>query len=358
MDKKVVVITGAAGYVGEMLCEQFSRRDDVAQVVAIDKSPQTDFLGALSKLVYLQHNLADSGWEEAVEAYEPTVIVHAAWQIRSLYGRADTQWQWNIEGSKRVFAFAFATPSVRTLIHFSTAASYSARSDNTLTQYFTEDDQLREDDYAYAREKKFSETLLREAYACAKTATRPAVVIFRPAAITGPRGRYLRTRFGLQSAVVGNDRAGFLARLVAIMMVFMPATRGFVRQFVHEDDVVDVVLQCSVNDQVGYEVYNLTPEGAPLTAPAMAAAVGKRVVLLPVSIIRVVFGAFWYVTRGRIPTAPGSWRFYAYPILMSGAKLAQMYTCRYNTSEAFSYTDGRFESKVPTHLKKSNPLKK
>ncbi|MBY0309653.1 NAD-dependent epimerase/dehydratase family protein [Patescibacteria group bacterium] len=345
MEKQTILITGAAGYVGEMLCREALAHPSVGSVIAIDKEPITDFLRVLPGLIYVQHNLADDGWQEQVAAHAPTVVVHAAWQIRSLYGREREQWRWNIEGSDKVFAFACKAPSVKTLIHFSTAASYSARADNTFEHFFSETDVQRPDEYPYAYEKRVSEEHLQAAYENV-SGRELGVVVVRPAAITGPRGRYIKTRFGLQSAVEGNLRGGFLARLVTFLTAFMPATAGFARQFVHEDDVVDTVLHFATTTPAGFEVYNLTPTGPFLRAQDMATAVGKRVLKLPPFLVRVAFAFFWHGTRGRIPTAPGSWRFYAYPILMSGEKLAKERPCRYDSRTAFVSTAGRYEKDI------------
>jgi nucleoside-diphosphate-sugar epimerase len=354
MQSIAVVITGAAGYVGEMLCAQAATRSDIHTIVAIDKEPMTDFLRQVPKLTYVQANLADDTWQATAAAAAPTVVVHAAWQIRSLYGEAAKQWRFNIIGSDKVFTFAFGTPSVKTVIHFSTAASYSAQRTNTFDQFFDETDEQRPDDYRYALEKRISEQHLQEAYRLAAM-TRPAVVVLRPAAITGPRGRYIKLRFGLQSALAGNLRGGFLARVVTALTAFMPATKGFARQFVHEDDVVDTVLQFATMKPQGYEVYNLTPTGPFLRATEMAAAVGKRVLWLPPVLVRLVFFLFWHGTRGRIPTAPGSWRFYAYPLLLSGDKLATVRPCRYNSVTAFTTTAGRYEALLPEVVRRASP---
>ena len=345
MQSIAVVITGAAGYVGEMLCAQAATRSDIHTIVAIDKEPMTDFLRQVPKLKYVQANLADDSWQAAAAAASPAVVVHTAWQIRSLYGEAAKQWRWNITGSDKVFAFAFGTPSVKTLIHFSTAASYSAQYTNTFDQFFVETDEQRPDDYRYALEKRIAEEHVQAVYRAA--ATQPAVVVLRPAAITGPRGRYIKLRFGLQSALAGNLRGGLLARLVTILTAFMPATSGFARQFVHEDDVVDTVVHFATTAPRGYEVYNLTPTGPFLRATEMAAAVGKRVLWLPPVLVRLVFFLFWHGTRGRIPTAPGSWRFYAYPLLLCGDKLAAVRPCRYDSVTAFTTTAGRYQTLVP-----------
>lgn len=347
---KVVCITGAAGYVGEMLVEQMAARSDVKQVIGLDKEPLPERIAGLEKLTYIEHNMADDGWQEIAAAHDPDIVIHTAWQIRAMYGRQKEQWRWNIDGSEKVFAFAFTHPSVQKLIYFSTASSYSARRENQFDHLFTEAEGFRDDDYLYAKEKKESEARLRRWYDRAVRSGQPApqVTVFRPAAITGPRGRFMRIRFGLQSALQGNLQGGLVNRLITLLTSFVPATKGWVRQFIHEDDVTDAVMTVAFNDmEWDYEIFNLTPTSEPVYAPQMADAVGKRVLPIQPWMARLAFWFFWHATRGRIPTAPGSWRFYSYPIVMSGDKLARIYRCRYSSRDAFRYTDGRYEDWVP-----------
>lgn len=356
---KTIFITGGAGYVGEMLCEQFGKRDDIRAIIALDKEPQSEYSAQLSKVTYIQHNMADDGWQEMVAKYEPAVVIHTAWQIRAMYGAADEQWRWNVAGSERVFDFALTQPSVAKLIYFSTASSYSARQDNRFEHLFTEDEGFRDDDYIYAHEKKVTEENLKAHYdqATKEGKRTPQVTIVRPAAITGPRGRFMRIRFGLQSALQGNLEKGFINRIITLLTSYVPATKGWVRQFIHEDDVSDLVLKFTLEDMPwAYDVFNITPVSEPVYAPDMAEAVGKKVIPIKPWMARIAFAFFWHVTRGKIPTCPGSWRFYSYPIVMSGKKLAQVYQCKYASKDAFKYTDGRYEDWVPEGHKRANPV--
>ncbi len=346
---RTICIIGT-GYVGEMLCDQFSKRADVRAIIAVDKEPQSDFLKTIPKVTYIQHNMADDGWQEEVAKYGPDTVIHTAWQIRAMYGQKDVEWRWNVEGSDKVFHFAFEQPSVEKFVYFSTASSYSARKDNTFEHYFTEDEGFRDDDYIYAKEKKVTEDRLREKFLQHQKEGRtiPQVFVVRPAAITGPRGRYMRIRFGLQSALSGNLPGGFINKLVTTLTSFVPATKGWVRQFIHEDDVNDIITKFTFENIEGaYDVFNITPLGEPVFAPDMAKVVGKKILPVTPSFVRLAFFFFWHATRGRIPTCPGGWRFYSYPVLMSGEKLAKIYTCKYSSKDAFQYTDGRYEAYVP-----------
>lgn len=350
--RHTIFIVGAAGYVGEMLCDLYNTRDDVEKIIALDKEPQSDFSRSLSKIVYVEHNMADDGWQDEVKSHAPDIVIHTAWQIRAMYGQGKEQWRWNVEGSQKVFDFSFNEPSVKKLIYFSTASSYAARPDNSFDHYFKEEEGFRDDEYIYAKEKKVSEENLEKTF---KEKKRDDLKVFvvRPAAITGPRGRYMRIRFGLQSALQGNLKGGVVYKFVTLLTAFVPATKGWVRQFIHEDDVADIVTHLSFTDLSGsYEVFNITPPGEPVFAADMAKAVGKRILPIYPWMARIAFFFFWHMTHGKVPTCPGSWRFYSYPVLMDGSKLTRQYgyRYRYSSKDAFQYTDGRYSKYVPEGL--------
>lgn len=357
-DKKTIFITGAAGYVGAMLVDQLSKRDDVEKIIGLDKEPVPELIAGNPKLVYIQSNTYTDDWQEKVRSLTPDTVIHTAWQIREMYGHQDVEWHWNIDGSDKVFDFAFAEPSVSKLIHFSTVSSYGAFADNSLEHRFTEDESFRKTDYLYAEEKRICEEHLMERYAAAlEKGTKVEVVVVRPAAITGPRGRFMRIRFGLQAALSGQLKDSFVYRIVSFMVSFVPVTPKWCRQFIHEDDVTDLVTQLTFTQSgKGYEVFNICPPGPIVQGPDMAKAVGKRTLPVPVPLIRFAFFIFWHLTRGKIPTGRGSWKGYSYPIAVDGSKLTREYgyQYKYESFEAFYYTNGRYESAVPEAARRHN----
>jgi nucleoside-diphosphate-sugar epimerase len=356
MSERTILIVGGAGYVGEMLAEQMGKREDVLKLILLDKEPQSEYSKKLPKVTYIKANMADDGWQEEVAKHAPDSIVHTAWQIRAMYGEAREQWRWNVEGSDKVFAYALENPAVKKLVYFSTASSYSARRDNRFEHLFTEAEGFRDDDYIYALEKKVTEENLKKAFDAAKVAGKPVpqVTVVRPAAITGPRGRFMRIRFGLQSALQGNLKGGVVNRIITTLTAFVPATKGWARQFIHEDDVNDIVTKFVFEQYAwDYNVFNIVPVSEAVFAPDMAAAVGKKILPIAPWMARLAFFFFWHATRGKVPTCPGSWRYYSYPVLMSGQKLAQIYTCAYSSKDAFAYTNGRYADWVPEDKRKS-----
>ena len=349
-----VFITGAAGYVGGMLVEQYAAREDVVRVIALDKEPRPEALMENEKIVWLTANTADRDvWYDAIAALEPDVVVHTAWQIRELYGRQHVEWRWNVEGSRAVFEFAYATQSVERLVYFSTAAVYGAYAENTVQHRFREEEPMREEEYSYAREKIATEEVLREVAARARVpgAHRPVVSVVRPAAITGPRGRFARVRFWLQSALAGKLSGSIFYRIVSLLVSYVPATPWWVRQFIHEDDVAEIVSLLAFDERVGHEleVFNIAPPGEPVYAPQMAASVGKGVLPVRPWMVRLAFFVFWHLSRGKIPNGRGVWRFYSYPIVLDGDKLTRMYgyVYQYGPRDAFLKTAGRYERVVP-----------
>lgn len=352
-----VLITGAAGYVGGMLVRKFAEREDVVRVIGIDKEPLPEFIRGIEKLEYWQMNTADR-WEEKAAALSPDIVIHAAWQIRDMYGDGATQHMWNIEGSDKVFNFALTNQFVRRLVHFSTVASYGAFKDNSTEYRYTEDEPFRVSEYRYAEEKRIAEEHLKACYAGRENAA--TVAIIRPAAITGPRGRFQRIRFGLQSALSGSlkGQGSFLYELISLMVSFVPVTRKWLRQYVHEDDVVLIVEKLSFDPvPVKYEAFNLAPPGPAVYGKDMAKAVGKHPIMIAPWLISIVFFFMWHLSMGKVPTSRGSWRGYSYPIAVDGSKVTRLLGHAYGheSLDAFYYTDGAYEHTVPEKLRRPKP---
>lgn len=436
MNKKTILITGGAGYVGAMLCDQFARRDDIETILTIDKERETDLTLKnvnKNKIIYIQSNLSDdkvtsirvgdvvdelvhdgkahnkltysdrvkeslakvdsekmieraNNWEEVVMKYRPSIIIHTAWQIREIYGDRPLSYKWNIEASDRVFDYAFnfknkfsdnLNNGVKKMIYFSTVASYGAFADNSIDYFFNEGDKFRETKYLYAEEKRWAEEHLEKKYAHylktisnsssaasainshthnhktdvvlanADTNRKVQVFVLRPAAITGPRGRYDRIRFGLQSALAGNLDKSFVNRIVTALTSFVPITPKWLRQFIHEDDVTDIVALLGLDDKVmgEYEVFNICPPGEVVLGPDMAKAVNKKILPIRPWMARIAFFVLWHLSRGKIPTGEGAWKGYSYPIAVSGEKLTRQYgyVYQHKSKDAFRNNEGRYK---------------
>jgi len=341
-----VLITGAAGYVGGMLCDLFSQRADVDRIIALDMKPMPAALRGNAKIRWIVANTADASWQEAAGRECPDIVIHAAWQIREMYGRGALQRAWNVGGADSVFAFAFATPSVTRLVHVSTVSSYGAQADNSAERLFTENDTLRPSGFRYADEKRLVEEHLARKFADARErGSNIAVAVMRPAAITGPRGRRRSGAIGLQSALSGQIEGRPAHRLLSALLSFIPVTATCCRQFIHEDDVADIAALLAFGElKTQYDVFNASPGGDVLRGEDLARAFCKRAVHLHPQLIRLAFFLAWHATRGRIPTPRGSWKSFSYPLAVDGAKLTAMYgyCYRMGSLDAFTKNVGRY----------------
>jgi nucleoside-diphosphate-sugar epimerase len=347
-------ITGGSGYVGAMLADQFAGREDVDSILLLDKEVFPDFLNInqnVDKISFIQANLGDDNWQEKVKEFAPDIIIHTAWQIREMYGKRELEWKWNIDGSDNVFDLAFNIPSVKKLIHFSTVASYGAFPENEIDHLIKEEEGFRESEYLYAEEKRIAEDHLKEKFEMNKKEGRilPQIFVVRPASVTGPRGRYMKIRFGLQSALSGQIKGSFIYSIVKTLVSFVPITKKWCRQFIHEDDVADIVSLLSFNDLEGeYEIFNICPPGDVVRGKDIAEAVGKKAINIHPQIIRLVFFWMWHLTRGKITTSPGGWKSYSYPIAVDGSKITKQYgyVYKYLSKEAFVKIEGRYAKYV------------
>lgn len=342
---QTIFITGCSGYVGALLTDHLSKREDVDLIVGLDKEPLPKLIQENKKLHFIQKNTS-SDWEDEVERYKPSIIIHTAWQIRELYGERDQQNTWNINGSHQVFDFAFSQSSVKKIIHFGSVASYGALATNSADYKITEKTALRKSSYLYAEEKRVSEVMLTDLY---KKHTKDnsgvtSVIVVRPTSITGPHGRK-RSNFSLQNVLSSKANDNLFSKTISKLMSFMPITQTWVRQFVHEDDVVAIVEKMSFTDiEVKYSVFNISAPGEPITGVKMSDIVHKKAIHINPEIIRIIFFIAWHISRGKIPTPKGSWKAYSYPIVVDGTKVSTTlgYSYIYSSEEALTLDKGQY----------------
>lgn len=352
MSEKIILITGSSGYVGEMLVDQFSKREDVKKIIGIDIAEPSFLTKDNPKLVFISANLGDNDWQQRVASYQPEIIIHTAWQIRELKDKK-LQYKLNITGSDNLFNFSKEHSFVKRLIHFSTVSSYGAFAENEIDQLFTEEDPFRVSEYFYAEEKRIVEEHLVERIEKSKSQgiSFPHTYVIRPASITGPRGRYMRVKFGLQSALSGQLKSGvsFWYSFVSLLVSFTPITPKWCRQFVHEDDITDIVSLLSFSDiSSEFEIFNASPSGPVVLGEDIARAVNKKALKVHPRVIQFVFFVMRVISFGKIPTSKGGWRTYSYPIAVDGSKITKKYGFQYkmNSLDAFAKCEGRYAEYV------------
>ena len=331
-----VLITGAAGYIGSMVIVALSQLETVGKIVGIDLRDGPALWAARDNVRFVQADIAEDSWIEAVRDEQIDVVVHCAYQIRQLYGsKREVQRRWNVDGARKVFEFALRTPSVRRLIQLSTVSAYGAHATNSLDHSLSESAPLGEDEYLYGLQKREIEALLQELYERYRPSTH--VVVLRLASVSGPRGRFALNRYGLASTVAGK-------------FPFLICGRSdWGRQYLHEDDIVAVIgMLTQLPAAHGIDVFNVSPKDY-LSVHDLGRLFKKRVLLMPPILLRPLFWLLWHGTRGAITTPPGAWRFLSYPIRVDGSRLKEVhgYECRYSSLEALMAETGNYAKGPP-----------
>lgn len=326
-----ILITGAAGYIGSMLIDALAPMPSTGRITAIDLRQGSEPCHRHEKVRFVQADVSEDEWIEAIRDEPVDVVVHCAYQIRQLYGsKADLQRRWNVEGARKVFEFALGGGSVRRLIQLSTVSAYGAHATNSAGDHLTERMPLGEDEYLYGVQKREIEELLREIHEQRRPSTH--VVVLRLASVSGPRGRFGLDRYGLVSTVAGR-------------FPFVVGGRAdWGRQYLHEDDAVAVIaMLAQLPAEQGLDVFNVTPDDY-LSVRDLGRIFDKRVLLIPPVLLRLLFWVLWHGTRGAVTTPPGAWKFLSYPIRADASRLAEVhgYACRYSSLDALLAETGKY----------------
>ncbi len=295
-----------------MLVDRFVKRDNVEEVICLDKSPMPLRYKGNPKVLWIRANTADTTWQTLVVSRKPDVVIHCAWQIREFYFKKKLHEKWNMGGTRNVFRFAFDTYGVKKCIYLSSVAAYGAYPDNSVERPMVESDPLREDEYLYGVQKKVSERELKDQYTASRTAdagtTTPDVTVFRISSVTGARYAQAKKGMTLQN---------ILARIPYIPI----ANPEWGRQFVQEDDLLKIFDALIDEAPVGaYRTFNIAPPTF-MKAADIVKAYGKRALHVPKELMRVGFFILRHLSLGHLPTSRGGWRFYVYPLVVDGGAI-------------------------------------
>lgn len=327
-----ILITGSAGYIGSILVKRFLRDNSSPEIVGADLLEKPDRIPESKNLSWIKTDLAKDGWQPKVLTSGPIdVVVHAAFKIRNPYGREKETYENNLSACKKVFEFCL-TNKIPKLVYLSSVAAYGTRPEN-IGILLKEEDPLREDIQPYGAQKKAVEKMFREMIASNNQETK--AVILRLNSVTGPFGQSLKSKFGLIT---------FLKKLMPFLV---EVDASWARQFVHEDDVEEVIARLASRDykpQKNLDVYNIAPEQF-LTARDMSKLLHKKVIHIPVPLAKFLFGLAWHTTLGKIPTAPVSVNGLIYPINVNGKKIEEIgFHYHYTAEEAFLAEKGFYST--------------
>ena len=255
---KVVLVTGASGYLGSQVIAALAARDDV-DAIALDVRPP---LQRLPGVVYEEADIRSPQVDAIVARHRPDVVVHLASIVTP--GRGSTrafEYSVDVEGSKNLLE-ACVHHAVRRLIVSSSGAAYGYHADNP--PWLAESDALcGNQSFAYSWHKRLVEEMLAD-----YRQRHPALeqIVLRIGTILG--------------ANVSNQITDLFEkpRLIAIRGSDSP----FV--FIHDRDVVGAIVHGVDAPTTG--IFNVAGDGA-LSIYEIAARLGKRCVVLPAPLLRL-----------------------------------------------------------------------
>lgn len=305
-----VLITGAAGFIGQQLLNDLAVRHPKWTLIAADIRPQTKQGLKMNVEPVLLDISQRNQVLECVAAWKPEAIVHLASVVTPPRGMSDAQLHAIDVGGTRFVLEAALANKVQQLIVTSSGAAYGYFPENA--EWIDENDPLRgHAHFAYAKHKREVEELL-----AVTRRQHPELkqLVLRPGTILGKRVNNQITDMFKKRAVLGIK--GSDSRFV----------------FIWDQDVVAIVGQGLESGAQG--IYNLAGDGA-LSLQEIAGILGKPYRPLPAGLIS---GALRILKPlGLSQYGPEQLDFLRYRPVLSNRRLKEEfgYQPRYTSREAF-----------------------
>lgn len=283
-----VVVTGAAGGVGQRVLRLLADDPGVDEVVALDI---VAWRGSIPKVTYHRASVATADLVPLVAG--ATTVVHLAFAVDTEWRRRHTE-ATNVDGTRRLLA-AMDAAGVRHMVAMSSALVYGAWANNPVP--ITEDAPVRPNPgFAYAVQQAQREQLVAEWVGAGPD---------RVASV-------LRPCLGL-----GPDRSPWLAASLAAAAGMRLAEEDPPVQFVSLDDLAAAIDLTRRRRLDG--VFNVAPDGWMPGETARALAVARPRLRMPGPVATQLARLRWRFQRGPIP--PGMLPFTQHPWVVASDRL-------------------------------------
>ncbi len=286
-----VLVTGASGYLGQLLIKRLEREDGVERIIGISRSaPRIN----ATKLRFYPHDIREP-FDRILAENNVDTAVHLAFVVsaaRDLKAARATD-----IGGSRNFIQACRSGGVQRLSFLSSYTAYGAYPD--VPQPVAEDTPLRPNaglQYPYHKaevDRMFQEFMRDNPDTC--------VSILRAVVVAGPESD-------------GGALASFMKNPVSFSIKGYDPTW----QFVHEEDLIDLVVFLLKNQHKG--VFNVAGEGA-IPYSEMMSRIGKKCIALPNKVCTLVTNLTWNLHLQNESPAGKSQDILMYPMTLSTEKL-------------------------------------
>lgn len=250
-----ILVTGAAGFIGQGLVRQLASRGEA--LIGLDiRAPAQPVPGVVNE----RGDICDGSLVALMKRHKPRVVVHLA-SVVAAGGDPERDYAIDVVGTGNVVRACLAAGVTR-LVVTSSGAAYGYHADNP--QPLSEADPLRgNDDFPYSRHKRLVEELLAEARA---THAELEQVVFRPCTVLGPGVRNQITAIFERPVVIGLAGSATPFSLIS------------------ETDVIAALVRAT-DPASPSGIYNLAGDGT-LSLAEIAARIGKPYWPLPPALLR------------------------------------------------------------------------
>lgn len=300
----IVAITGVSQGLGAHLVSQVQCDPEVTRLIAIDDEPPPGQLDP-DRVLFVRRTVAQS-WEDVFREHKVDVAIHAG-LCEPMVDRAREE-AINLGGTRR-FLEACHASNAATVCVITSAAAYGALRDNA--DYMFEGAPLRATQaFPHARDHALAEGLCYE-YA----AKHPDVCL----------------QIVRMCPVIGPSTSSFWVRLLERRLYLAPMGHQPVLQLVHEDDATRAVWRLVKQQRIG--VFNVAGD-AYVTLAQVARLLDRRVLHLPVLLLRLVVWLAWRLGRTEVP--PGFVDYLLHPWLINPTKIKAeaMFVFRFDSPRA------------------------
>lgn len=301
-----VLITGASGYFGSILCRALIH--EKVQVVGIDIRRNDDELPE-EFYCYYECSITDSQKLQDIFCKEqPTHIVHFACTFNKLRDKEKEHFI-DVGGSMNILRAAEMTDSVKQIIYSSSAAVYGGFPDNP--EWIGETHAPRPGKYTYGLNKKEIERI----FLSENRKDDLKVVVTRICTLTGPS--------------YSSERV--LLKLIAKFP--MPHFYKYNRiQLLHEHDFVTLMMKI-LHDESISGIYNMAPDSYSYIIELVP---DKKFFVFPKGLLKPLLWLLWNLKV--VNLSPASINTSIYPVILDPSRLKNRYDYRfrYTTHSAFT----------------------
>ena len=311
-NEKVVVITGASGYIGTCLTHKLASNRLTSSIIGFDIKP---FLSPTPKLSMNQHQLSPE-FSDLLRKNKADTLIHLGFTIQ--HGRNQSEATANNINCLEKALATCKYASIKHIIYLSSTTVYGPHLDNPAL--LSEKDKLRPiKGFQYAWDKVSAEKMLNS-FGTANPDI--LITIVRSPIVMGPSANNFITKAFFKPVLVG----------IKGQNPFM--------QFIHEEDLTSILSWFVHNPKIG--IFNVAAPGLIKYSQVMHMS-GKRFYWLPASLIYPLTELSWVLHLQNDSTSAGL-EFIRHPWIVDTKTFlnASNYLFKYSSKEALkSFFDSR-----------------